>query len=58
MIDMRSPQDQPLGYLLHRVAAALRTGVREAERHVLAKLSEQDRRDFRRLLATLAECVR
>ena len=28
-------------------------GVREAERHVLAKLSEQERRDFRRLLTTL-----
>jgi DNA-binding MarR family transcriptional regulator len=28
-------------------------GVREAERHLLAKLSEQERRDFRRLLAAL-----
>jgi DNA-binding MarR family transcriptional regulator len=141
MVDMVSLEDQPLGYLLHRIAAALRTevtatvleplglafpqyiclrmlshspgtinaelardvnvspqamnvvvrglqerglvtrpatvssgrslpaeltragtellkrtdsGVREAEGHVLAALSEQDRRDFRRLLAAAA----
>jgi DNA-binding MarR family transcriptional regulator len=28
-------------------------GVRKAERHVLAKLSDQDRREFRRLLAAV-----
>jgi DNA-binding MarR family transcriptional regulator len=28
-------------------------GVRKAERHVLAKLSEQDRREFKRLLAAV-----
>ena len=30
------------------------SGVREAERHILATLGEQDRREFRRLLAALA----
>jgi DNA-binding MarR family transcriptional regulator len=31
------------------------SGVHEAERHVVAKLGEQDRRDFRRILAALGD---